>query len=188
MWVVGGDEASEWLSREDEACRDDRLARLRWIASLAPPSEYWYFNGGLTAKSLFEEARYSFVYGQFLATVLTGLAFLERELSAQFFASGRNDLTNASITRLIDEALKYGWITAAQHRQLTRARRVRNTVAHYQEAQARLNQHGPKERHGEEDFRELHRRVLAEGKTPYEAWEEDARSMLQLVFTYLSFA
>ena len=44
------------------------------------------------AKFLFEETRYCFAYGQYLAVIVLGVAFIERTLAAEFYASGRNDL------------------------------------------------------------------------------------------------
>ena len=75
----------EWLTREDKACYPDRLARLHWLSGMAPKSEFWSFPGGLVAKYLFEEARYCFVYGQFLATIVLGIAYIERTLAALLY-------------------------------------------------------------------------------------------------------
>jgi hypothetical protein len=77
----------EWLSREDKIAYEDRLARLEWAARNMPPVDHLLFRGGLISKYLFEEARYCFVYGQFLATVILGMAFIEHTLagSAQAF-------------------------------------------------------------------------------------------------------
>ena len=75
---MGPDEAQAWLDREDSACRDRRLARLRWLAEITPQAEVWLFPGGAIAKYLFEESRHCFVYGQFLAAVLLGMAYIEQ--------------------------------------------------------------------------------------------------------------
>ena len=77
-----------WLSDEDFRCFEDRLSRLEWLIDNSPAGEYWTFAGGLLAKSLFEETRYSFVYAQFLATILLGLACIERTLAALFYGAG----------------------------------------------------------------------------------------------------
>src|SRR2546428_6452661 len=70
--------AEQWLSREDERCRTGRLERLQWLATELPPGEYLTFPGGLMAKFLFEETRYCFAYGQYLAVIVLGVAFIER--------------------------------------------------------------------------------------------------------------
>ena len=81
-------ESAEWLNSEDASCFDDRASRLQWLVENAPRSEYWAFHGGLITKSLFEETRYCFVYGQFLAATLLGLAYIEHTLAALFLRFG----------------------------------------------------------------------------------------------------
>ena len=70
-------DSEKWLTHEDTICKPDRVARLDWLTSITPEAEYLTFPAGLTAKYLFEEARYSFVYGQFLASILLGFAFIQ---------------------------------------------------------------------------------------------------------------
>ena len=77
----------EWLTREDSACREDRLARLDWLVRKMPDVDYLTFPGGLISKHLFEEARYCFVYGQFLAVIVLGLSYIEHTLAALFYGS-----------------------------------------------------------------------------------------------------
>ena len=121
----------QWLSREDESCHAERVERLRWLATQLPPAEYWQFPGGLMSKFLFEETRYCFVYGQYLAVVVLGVAFVERTLAAEFYASGRNDLERSGIAELLREARAIGWLTAAEHDAFDRARKIRNPVTHF---------------------------------------------------------
>ena len=123
--------SEEWLTREDNVCRQDRLTRLNWLATNAPDTEYWVFHGGSMSKYLFEEARYCFVYRQFLATIVLGIAYIEHTLAALFYASGRNELERAGISILLQEALAYSWIDQAEFDNLQRARRIRNPITHF---------------------------------------------------------
>jgi hypothetical protein len=123
--------AEEWLSREDSVTRDDRVARLNSLIRQMPKAEYLTFPGGMIAKSLFEEARYCFVYGQFLATIVLGLSYIEHTLAALFYASGRNDLERASMSILLREALSEGWISQDEFENLDHAREVRNPITHF---------------------------------------------------------
>ena len=66
--------AERWLDRENRTCQQDRVHRLVWLASVLPQAEYYTFPGGWMAKHLYEEARYSFVYAQFLAAIVLGFA------------------------------------------------------------------------------------------------------------------
>ena len=85
-------QSEDWLMREDTVCFADRAARLDWIAEIMPTAEYLAFPSGFMAKYLFEEARYCFVYGQFLAVIVLGLAFLEKTLAAWSHVQGTLEL------------------------------------------------------------------------------------------------
>src|SRR5437016_920836 len=96
---------TEWLDREDRTERAGRRERLEWIAGLMPDAEYLGFPGGLLSKFHFDEMRYCFVYGQFLAVVLLGLAYIERTLAAHFYGAGQDELKRASMAKLLQCAV-----------------------------------------------------------------------------------
>ena len=155
--------AAEWLSGEDSKCFEDRLSRLQWLIDNSPAGEYWAFPGGLLAKSLFEEARYCFVYAQYLATILVGLAYIERTLAALFYGAGRNDLERASLSALLGEAYAEGLIGSGEFRDLERIRENRNSYAHFR-------------RPGHEDSMEA--RAILEDEAPYSVIERDATAVI----------
>ncbi len=159
-----------WLSREDNLCREDRLARLNWLAARTPNAEYLVFPGGLMSKHLFEEARYCFVYGQFLATVVLGLSYIEHTLAGLFYASGRNDLERASISALLKEAMKCGWVNQTEYENLERARKARNPITHFR-----------KPLHGDT----IEYRAVIENELPYMIIEEDAQHVIEIVLHLL---
>lgn len=163
-------DAEKWLDREDGACREGRIQRLTWLASLMPPGENLLFPGGWVAKHLFEEARYCFAYGQFMAATVLGMAYTERTLAALLFAAGRSDLELANISVLLREAVALRWLDEAEFRYLDRARRLRNPLAHFRGF-------------GQEDTVEY--RSVTQGQTPYSILEEDARHVMQAVFRLL---
>jgi hypothetical protein len=160
----------EWLTREDNVCRQDRLARLNWLATNAPDGEHWVFPGGPMSKYLFEEARYCFVYGQFLATIVLGLAYIEHTLAGLFYASGRNELERAGISILLKEAVAYSWIDQAEFDNLHRARRIRNPITHFR---------GPL--HSDT----IEYRAVMQHAMPYKIIEEDARHVMETVLHLL---
>jgi hypothetical protein len=161
------EQAVEWLTSEDKAGRKARLARLEWVASLMPPAEYLNFPGGVLAKAHFEEVRYCFVYGQYLAVILLGLAYIERVIAANFYGAGRNDVERAGIAVLLREAVDSGMITPAEFEHIDHARVIRNTFTHFR-------------RPGHED--NIESRAFAEGGLPYDVIERDARYTLEAVF------
>ena len=154
---------AEWLSDEDSECFEARRSRLQWLIDNSPTGEYWTFPGGLLAKSLFEEARYCFVYAQYLATVLVGLAYIERTLAALFYQAGRNDLERASLSALLGEAYAEGLIGSGEFQDLERIRENRNSYAHFR-------------RPGHEDSMES--RATLEDEPPYNVIERDAAAVI----------
>jgi len=164
-------QSEEWLTREDANCRDDRIARLHWLVSITPEDEIWVFHGAPITKYLFEEARYSFVYAQFLATVVLGFAFIEHTLAAFFYAAGRNDLERANISVLLKEALECGWLTQDEFDKLNQAKRIRNPITHFRKPL-------------DEDTIEF--RSVINNEIHYSIIEEDARNVMEAVFHLLS--
>ena len=160
----------EWLAREDENCHQERLTRLRWLSDKTPQADYWKFPGGLLAKYLFEEARYCFVYGQFLAAIVLGIAYIERTLAALFYATGRNDLERASLTRLLKEALNHDWIDQREYANLQRARQIRNPITHYRKPG---------------DNETIEYRAVTGNELPYSIIEEDARHVMETTLRLL---
>ena len=166
--------AEKWVSREDETCQADRVERLQWLATELPHTEYLTFPGGLMAKFLFEEARYCFVYGQYLAVIMRqylavimlGMAFIERTLAAEFYAVGRNDLERSSISELLREARSAGWLSEVEYKAFDRARRIRNPVTHFRHPGHREN---------------IEHRMVEGNEYPYTVIEQDARTIAAAV-------
>jgi len=120
-----------WLEREDEVARPEREARLEWIVAHYPAAEGFLLSGGWLSKQLLEEAKYGFVYGQYLAVAMLGVAFVERLLAAQLYAAGRDDLERASARDLLAEALRCGWLSQEDFDRFDCMRRLRNPLVHF---------------------------------------------------------
>lgn len=157
----------KWLFNEDTVCREGRINRLKWISSKMPEANYVGYVGGRMAYYLFEEARYSFVYGQFLACIVLGLSFIEHSLAAQFYASGRDDLERANIKKLLLEARNKNWISESELVKLERARKIRNPITHFR-------------RPGYEDTIEW--RSIEDNNHPYQIIEKDACHVMETMF------
>jgi len=157
------EELEVWLDHEDDVCREDRIERLKWLAQIYPPIEYAFFPDGLMAKMLFEEMRYSFVYAQYLATIVVGMAYIERTLAAQLYASGRNDLERAGLGALLKGAAEVGFLPTDEIEELEIIRERRNPVAHFRRPMA-------------ESSVEL--RTLKVNRDAYDLLEDDARAVI----------
>jgi len=69
--------AEEWLDNEDKQCWDERL---KWTIEEYPNIDVSLFHGGLKSHYLFEETRYCFVYGQYIASTMLSLSYIENTL------------------------------------------------------------------------------------------------------------
>jgi hypothetical protein len=158
--------SEQWLRAEDKDCFDERVARLEWLAHKAPRRRHWLFFGGWLNQQLFEEARYCFVYGQFLSSAILGFAFVERTLAAMFYASGRDDLERSTSKRLFQEARDEGWMNEELDL-FEEARKLRNPLTHFRTP---MHKELP-------EYRAFHRE-----SEPHEVVETDARHILEVAF------
>jgi hypothetical protein len=122
------------------------------------------------AKFLFEEMRYCFAYGQFIATVVLGTAYIVRTLAAKFFAAGRTELEREGIGALIREARKRNVLTENEAKEIDRIRLSRNPVAHFR-------------RPGADDS--IQTRSLQGSKHEYEILEREARAVIRAAIKVL---
>ena len=167
---AAGAESLGWVLQEDEACRGDRAKRLEWVTTLLPPDGTLLFPGGLLSHFLFEETRYCFIYGQFLAAAILGCALVERLLAARLYGSGDDAMERARIATLLDQAKERSWLTESELQALDRARRLRNALAHFRAP-------------GHEDGIEW--RAADSGASPYDVLEGDAREVVAAAVTLL---
>ncbi len=163
--------ASEWLKDEDFRCFEDRASRLAWLVDNLPAAEYWTFPGGLLAKSLFEESRYCFAYGQFLSTIFLGLSYIERTLAALFYGAGSNKLERANLSTLLTEAVTKGLISGSEFKELERIRKKRNTYMHFRKPLHRDSL----------EYRSIH-----EDELPYTIIESDATAVMKATLNMLT--
>ena len=163
--------AKDWLEREDAVCREGRQSRWEWLAGLMPQAECLAFPGGWVARYLFEESRYCFVYGQFMATVVLGMAYIEHTLAGLFYAAGRSDLERARISDLLAEAVAVGWLSQDEYEHLDGARALRNPVVHFRRPLYKDT---------------VEYRSATENEMPYTLLEEDACHVMQAVLHVLA--
>lgn len=163
--------AEEWLNNEDNVCKEDRLSRLKWTIQEYPDIEISMFQEGLKSHYLFEEARYCFVYGQFFASTLLSLSFIENTLASYFFGAGRNDLKRAGAFDLLNGAKKERIINDSEFNLLDKVRKLRNPITHFQEP---MNEE------------KIEFRGLKDNKHPYEIIEDDAKIAISAMFALMA--
>jgi len=129
------------------------------------------FHGGLKSHYLFEEARYCFVYGQYIASIMLSLSYIENTLASVFYASGRNDLQKARVTDLLKKAKEEGLISESEFTVFNKVRKIRNPITHFRKPN---------------DKETIEYRAVKNDRYPYELLEEDSKIALEANFRIMS--
>lgn len=117
-----------WLSADNIMFSQNGSVRLQWLLNLTPRPTEWVFPGGSTTISLFEACSFCYVNGQFLASMILGLSFVEHTLNSLFAAAGRKGQEDMDIETLGREALSEGLITEDIFNDIVDAGNKRNTI------------------------------------------------------------
>ena len=162
-----------WLQTEDDATRSYRLERLGFLVNEfgSVGAGPMCFHGGELSKRCFEEARWSWVNGQFIACTIICQCFVEISLRSLLSARGLNVgasdywLERTGMYELTKKARKIGLLTEDEVSALNRLRKNRIQYIHARPI-----------------FSKNHfmRRVLSTGETPEDTCEHDAQEAIRL--------
>jgi len=153
----------DWLADEDAATRPSRASRLEFVVRSYGAPRHILFPGGCVSFWAFEEAKWSFVNGQFLACVLLCQVMLEHVLAGQYGLAGDDEAKRKGFKRLCDMSLADGRITLAEHNGFDLLRRLRNPYTHPRTM---------------DDPERIERRAMNEQRPAEDILEEDARHAL----------
>ena len=100
--------------------------RYQWLIDSTPSCDQCYFPGGTIAYSLFKASRYCYVNGYFLATVVLGLAYIEKTLYGMLIDKGCEEPQEREMTTLNKKALDDGLINNETYDIIYRTQLLRN--------------------------------------------------------------
>jgi len=124
----------EWVIQDHELGWEPCISRLKWLDSSLPRFEHGFlFSGGAVSARIWEESRYCFIRGQFVATVLLCLALNERVLSGRLRQEGIDEAKHYSAYEAIDKAEETGLLNQKEAEKLHTLRHKRNPLTHYRE-------------------------------------------------------
>ena len=116
------------LEKADKASLSRRAMRVRWIAQAIPrnilmamPYETMY---------VFQEAKVSFISGQFVATVILAASFLEHWFTSNLGSIGFEREASQGLAASIDCARKNNLVPSALLDKADRLRQIRNPFVH----------------------------------------------------------
>lgn len=172
--TVDRDYIHSWLNDEDYKTLIARTDRLFSIATLIEESdEGLLFHGGVLTHRAFEEARWCWVNGQFIACTILCQCFVENSLRSMFgargYSSGESDqwITHSSMKELIEKSVEIDLIDQDLAVRLNQLRKMRNPYIHTRPV-----------------FSDGHfmKRVVDLGEMPETLCEEDARQAIIIMF------
>lgn len=159
------------LERVERASRPRRAARVRWLEK-AIPEDCGYL---MAVESLyvFEEAKSSFIYGHFVATIVLAASFVEHWLVSQLNTKGFHKEASRGLAACIKCARENRLVTKGLLNRVDRLRLIRNPFVHLKSFD---HEHG------------LVQRSLRHQAHPEEILETDARNALAAMYEISVFA
>jgi hypothetical protein len=164
--------AEDWLDNEHIVEREARIARLEWLQKSFPQAGRGFLiPAGWLSSQLLEEAKYSFVHAQYIATCMLAFAAIERLLAASLYGAGDSSFERASGNKLLLGARDAAIISAAEFELFDRLRELRNGLIHFR-------------RFGNDDT--LESRWMQSSNEPFKVIEQDAKRFLTALFRLLT--
>jgi hypothetical protein len=153
------------IKRADLRAVPVRAERIRWVAKAIPrntgflmPMDTYY---------VFEEAKSCFIYGQFVATVVMSVSFIEHWLAGKLHNRGLHRESSSGLAAMVACARKKGFVAEVILDRIDSLRLKRNPFAHLKEMN---HEHS------------LGARSVSQGRHPVDVLEEDAREALALMY------
>lgn len=161
----------EWIIRQVASDWEGWISRQKWVEHHRPQyEEGFFFGGGTMVAYLLQEAIITFIYGQFLATNILAISFIEQVLTSQLHMLEVENADQYTLGQTIPKAREMGLITESEETELYALNKRRIPVVHFKD----IN-----------DDVQLDRRVMNTWELPEEIVEEDAKQALSGMFMIL---
>ena len=129
---MGISELITWLETDEGASRESRARRFSYLLeTLQLPEDGIFFCGGEFSLQSFEEARYAYIHGLYLSTVLLSLACIEWEIAGRLFMAGWEKAKKAKLSELLLKAHEHGMISDEDLETFQHLRKTRNAQVHF---------------------------------------------------------
>lgn len=108
-----------------------RIERSKFIwEEFGPPADMLLF-GGIPAMFALDELKRSFIYGNFMATIMLAQSFVEHSLGGMYALGRQEDVAAKGFKKLIDQACVDGHVTNELAATLHNLRMMRNPYTHH---------------------------------------------------------
>ena len=153
------------LERDDRTSLAERAARVRWVAQAIPRKELTVMP--FETMAVLQEAKATFIAGQFMATIVLSAAFFEHWLASSLISAGFKGEAAQGWTATIACARQHSLVPPVFLDKADRLHQIGNPFIHHKSFE-----HEPIPV----------RRPFAIGKRPYKFLERDAQESLMLIY------
>ena len=120
-----------WLETDEASSREGRAHRLgHLLKAVQLPEDGIFFHGEYSLQS-FNEVRFAYIHGLYMATVLLSLSCVEWEVAGRLYAAGWEKAKRATSEELLLEAHKRSIISDEELDTFQHLRSIRNSQAHF---------------------------------------------------------
>ncbi len=116
------------LERGEKKTRPERAARVRWLSGVMPKDHSFLMS--LETALVFEEAKASFVYGNFVAVIMLASAFVDHWFIAGLEARGYHKEASRGLASAITCARRNNLVDSIILDKADRLREIRNPFVH----------------------------------------------------------
>ena len=155
------------LAKYDRDSFEERLGRLKFLSQIFPKNTYYM--GSFEGAFLLEEAKNTFINGQYVATMMLSQAFIERLLADFFKSKGRKKITTCGLHDMVEYAREHELINEYFLKRIDILRLKRNPFTHRKPFNHRFN---------------ISKRVLVSLSAPMELLEKDAKAAILLLYEF----
>lgn len=116
------------ILRHDRETLDGRVQRLRHLQTIFPKG--YGFLSSLETAFLFDEAKMSYINGQFIATILLAQAHIEHGLQSYVAQRGESRLASAGLAKITKFLRRHNLVHTFLLDRIDRLRKIRNPFTH----------------------------------------------------------
>lgn len=155
------------LSKQDRESLSERVERINYLRKIVPSR--MGIMGSMDLVFVFQEAKSSYVNGQFIATLLLAQAFIEKVIQSQMEAKGYPG-TNRGLKYMIKYCRDKNLLPSIVLDKIDYLRNIRNPFTHLKPDNYPFH---------------LDKRIYQKKMQPYKVLENDAREAISTMLTVL---
>lgn len=116
------------LEKYDKKTFEERLKRLQSLDKIFP--KYYSIAGDMQTIFVFDEAKMTFINGEFISTILLAQAFIEKILQSHYIDMGLNKIASRGLKAIVNHAKRNNIINEYLLIKIEELRKKRNPFVH----------------------------------------------------------